>query len=142
MVIRMRDPFATLATVQRAMDSVMGGDWLGTRTAGGGAYPPVSVFNDGEDFVVVAELAGVRKEDLDVQVRGDTLRIKGKKAVAYEDKASVHRREREAGEFDRTLTLPAQLDAAKVAAEYRDGVLTVRLPRAESERPRSVAINA
>jgi len=142
MVIRMRDPFATLASVQRAMDSVMGGDWLGTRTAGGGAYPPVSVFNDGEDFVVVAELAGVRKEDLDVQVRGDTLRIKGKKSVAYEDKASVHRREREAGDFDRTLTLPAQLDAAKVAAEYRDGVLTVRLPRAESERPRSVAINA
>jgi HSP20 family protein len=142
MVIRMRDPFATLASVQRAMDSVMGGDWLGTRTAGGGAYPPVSVFNDGEDFVVVAELAGVRKEDLDVQVRGDRLRIKGKKSVAYEDKASVHRREREAGEFDRTLTLPAQLDAAKVAAEYRDGVLTVRLPRAESERPRSVAINA
>jgi HSP20 family protein len=137
----MRDPFATLAAVQRAMDSVMGGDWLGTRTAGGGAYPPVNVFNEGEDFVVVAELPGVRKEDLDVQVRGDTLRIKGKKTVGYEPKASVHRREREAGEFDRTLTLPAQLDAAKVAAEYRDGVLTVRLPRAESERPRSVAIN-
>jgi len=141
MAVRMRDPFATLAAVQRAMDSVMGGDWLGTRTAGAGAYPPVNVFNEGEDFVVVAELPGVRKEDLDVQVRGDTLRIKGKKTVAYENKASVHRREREAGEFDRTLTLPAQLDAAKVAAEYRDGVLTVRLPRAESERPRSVAIN-
>jgi len=141
MAIRMRDPFATLAAVQRAMDNVMGGDWLGTRTAGAGAYPPVNVFAEGEDFVVVAELPGVRKQDLDVQVRGDTLRIKGKKTVAYEDKASVHRREREAGEFDRTLTLPAQLDAAKVAAEYRDGVLTVRLPRAESERPRSVAIN-
>ena len=141
MVVRMRDPFATLAAVQRAMENVMGADWLGARTAGGGVYPPVSVFNDGEDFVVVAELPGVRKQDLDVQVRGDTLRIKGKKTVAYEDKASVHRREREAGEFDRTLTLPAQLDAAKVAADYRDGVLTVRLPRAESERPRSVAIN-
>lgn len=141
MVVRMRDPFATLAAVQRAMESVMGADWLGTRTAGGGAYPPVSIFNDGEDFVVVAELPGVRKEDLDVQVRGDTLRIKGKKTVAYEDESSVHRRERAAGEFDRTVTLPAQLDAAKVGAEYRDGVLTVRLPRAESERPRSVSIN-
>jgi len=141
MVVRMRDPFATLAAVQRAMDSAMGGDWFGTRTAGGGAYPPVNVFNEGEDFVVVAELPGVRKEDLDVQVRGDTLRIKGKKTLAYEPKASVHRRERAAGEFDRTLTLPAQLDASKVAAEYKDGVLTVRLPRAESERPRSVAIN-
>ena len=141
MVVRMRDPFAALAAVQRAMDGVMGGDWLGTRTAGAGAYPPVSVFNDGEDFVVVAELPGVRREDLDVQVRGDTLRLKGRKTVAYEDKASVHRREREAGEFDRTLTLPAQLDVEKVAADYRDGVLTVRLPRAESERPRTVSIN-
>jgi HSP20 family protein len=141
MVIRVRDPFATLAAVQRAMDNVMGSDWFGSRTAGAGAYPPVNVFNDGEDFLVVAELPGVKKEDLDVQVRGDTLRIKGKKAVAHEAKASVHRRERSSGDFDRTLTLPAQLDAAKVAAEYRDGVLTVRLPRAESERPRTVAIN-
>ena len=137
MVVRMRDPFATLAAVQRAMDSVMGGDGLGTRITGS-AYPPVRVYNEGEDFVVVAELPGVRKEDLDVQVSGDTLRIKGKKAAAYEGKPGV---EREAGEFDRTLTLPVQLDAAKVAAEYRDGVLTIRLPRAESERPRSVTIN-
>jgi HSP20 family protein len=99
------------------------------------------VFNDGEDFVLVAELPGVKKEDLDIQVRGDTLRIQGKKTVAYDESASVHRRERSAGQFDRTLTLPAQLDAAKVSADYRDGVLTLRLPRAESERPRTVAIN-
>ena len=137
MVVRIRDPFATFAAMQRAMDSVMGADLLGTRITGG-AYPPVRVYKENEDFVVVAELPGVRKEDLDVQVSGDTLRIKGKKAAAYEGKAS----EQEAGEFDRTLTLPVQLDAARVAAEYRDGVLTVRLPRAESERPRSVAINS
>jgi HSP20 family protein len=141
MVIRMRDPFAALLGVQRAMDSVMGNDWFGSRTAGSGAFPLVNVFNDGEDFVLVAELPGVKKEDLDIQVRGDTLRIQGKKTVAYAENASVHRRERSAGQFDRTLTLPAQLDAAKVSAEYRDGVLTLRLPRAESERPRTVAIN-
>src|SRR5512147_3217525 len=99
MVVRMRDPFATLAAVQRAMDSVISGDALGTRITGG-SYPPVSIYKEGEDFVVVAEMPGVRKEDLDVQVSGDTLRIKGKKTVAYEDKSSVHRREREAGEFD------------------------------------------
>jgi len=141
MVIRMRDPFAALLGVQRAMDSVMGNDWFGSRTAGSGAFPLVNVFNDGEDFVLVAELPGVRKEDLDVQVRGDTVRIQGKKAVENAENASVHRRERTAGQFDRTLTLPAQLDAAKVSAEYRDGVLTLRLPRAESERARTVTIN-
>lgn len=141
MVIRVRDPFATLLGLQRAMDGVMGSDWFGSRTSGSGAFPLVNVFSDGEDFVLVAELPGVKKEDLDIQVRGDTLRIQGKKTVAYDEGASVHRRERSAGQFDRTLTLPAELDAAKVAAQYRDGVLTLRLPRAESAKPRTVTIN-
>jgi HSP20 family protein len=144
MVIRMRDPFTTLRAVQRAMETAMGNDWLGAATAGAagaGAFPLVNVFNEGEDFVVVAELPGVKKEDLDIQVRADTVRIQGKKSVAYEEGASVHRRERSAGQFDRTVTLPAQLDAAKVTAEYRDGVLTLRLPRAETERARTVVIN-
>jgi HSP20 family protein len=141
MVIRVRDPFAALLGVQRAMDSVMGSDWFGSRTAGSGVFPLINVFNDGDDFVLVAELPGVKKEDLDIQVRGDTLRIQGKKTISYDDEASVHRRERAAGQFDRTLTLPAEVDAAKVAAEYRDGVLTLRLPRAASAKPRTVTIN-
>lgn len=141
MVIRMRDPFSTLLNLQRAMDSVMGSDWFGTRTSGAGAFPLVNVFSDGEDYVLVAELPGVKKEDLDIQVVGDTLRIQGKKTIAYADGASIHRRERSAGQFDRTLTLPAELDAAKVTAEYRDGVLTLRLPRAASAKPRTVTIN-
>lgn len=141
MVIRMRDPFAALLGLQRAMDGVMGNDWFGSRTAGSGAFPAVNVFTDGENYVLVAELPGVRKEDLDVEVRGDTLRIQGKKTIAYDESASVHRRERSAGQFDRTLTLPAEIDAGKVAAEYRDGLLTLRLPRAESAKSRTVAIN-
>jgi HSP20 family protein len=141
MVIRVRDPFATLLGLQRAMESVMGSDWFGSRTSGSGAFPSINVFNDGDDFVVVAELPGVKKEDLDIQVRGDAVRIRGKKTVQYDERASVHRRERAAGEFDRTLTLPDQIEAAKVGAEYRDGVLTLRLPRAESAKPRTVTIN-
>jgi len=141
MVIRVRDPFAALLGLQRAMEGVMGSDWFGSRTSGSGAFPLVNVFNDGEDFVLVAELPGVKKEDLDIQVRGDTLRIQGKKAISYDEGASVHRRERSTGQFDRTLTLPAEVDATKVAAEYRDGVLTLRLPRAESAKPRTVTIN-
>ena len=141
MVLRMRDPFAALLAVQRAMDAATRNDWFGNLTGGRGAFPPVNVFEDKGDFVLVAELPGVKKEDLDIQVKGDTVRLRGKKAVEYADDASVHRRERVGGDFDRTLTLPAQLDVAKVAAEYRDGVLTLRLPRAESEKPRSVTIN-
>lgn len=141
MVIRVQDPFTTLLGLQRAMENVMGSDWFGARTAGSGAFPLINAFKDGDDFVVVAELPGVKKEDLDIQVRGDTLRIQGKKTVSYDENASVHRRERAAGQFDRTLSLPEEVDAAKVSAEYRDGVLTLRLPRAESAKPRTVAIN-
>ncbi len=141
MVIRVRDPFETLLGLQRAMESVMRSDWFGTRTSGSGALPLINVFSDGDDFIVVSELPGVRKEDLDIQVRGDTLRIRGKKTIAYDEKASIHRRERSAGEFDRTLSLPDDVDAAKVSAEYRDGVLTLRLPRAESAKPRTVTID-
>ena len=141
MVIRVRDPFASLVGLQRAMESVMGSDWFGSRMSGSGAFPLVNVFNDGDDFVVVAEVPGVKKEDLDIQVRGDTVRIRGKKTVAYDESGSVHRRERAAGEFDRTLQLPDQIEVAAVNAEYRDGVLTLRLPRAESAKPRTVSIN-
>src|SRR5687767_897323 len=103
MVIRVRDPFATLLGLQRAMESVMGSDWFGTRTSGSGAFPLLNVFTEGDDFVVEAELPGVKKEDLDVQVRGDLLRIQGKKTVSYDENASIHRRERAAGQFDRTV---------------------------------------
>jgi HSP20 family protein len=137
----MRDPFAALLAVQRAMESATRNDWFGNLTAGRGAYPPVNVFEENGDFVLVAELPGVKKEDLDIQVKGDTVRLRGKKSVDYADDASVHRRERVGGDFDRTLTLPAQLEIGKVSAEYRDGVLTLRLPRAENEKPRSVTIN-
>ena len=119
----------------------MGSDWFGSRTSGSGAFPLLNVFTDGDDFVVEAELPGVRKEDLDVQVRGDTLRIQGKKTIAHDESASIHRRERAAGQFDRTVTLPDEIDAAKVSADYRDGVLRLRLPRAESAKPRTVTIN-
>ena len=140
MVIRMRDPFETLLAVQSAMEDAMRSDWFGTRTSGRGAFPPVNVFREGEDFLIVAELPGVRKEDLDVQVKGDEVRIRGKKSVDYDENVSVHRRERVGGEFDRTLNLPAQIDAERVRAEFRDGLLDLRLPRAERDKPRSVSI--
>jgi HSP20 family protein len=143
MVIRMRDPFETLHAVQRAMESAQRSDWFGTLTTGRGAYPSINAFRHGDDFVLVTELPGVKKEDLSIEVKGDTIRIQGKKTIDYGPEAgsSVHRRERAAGQFDRTLTLPAQIDASKVTAEYRDGVLAVKLPRAESDKARSVAIN-
>jgi HSP20 family protein len=79
--------------------------------------------------------------DLEIQAKDNTIRISGKKNIGYPEKASVHRRERLSGTFDRTLTVPIQIDAERIKAEYRDGVLALFIPRAESDKPRSISIN-
>jgi HSP20 family protein len=135
------DPFETLLNLQQALDSFRDSTWLQSSPSGYGPYPPLNVFRKGEDFVVITELPGVRKSDLDVEVKNNTLRIAGTKSVAYDEKASLHRRERMSGRFDRTVTIPADIDANKVRAEYRDGILALYLTRAEHDKPRAIKIN-
>jgi HSP20 family protein len=126
---------------QRALDSRLESDWLRGATAGTGAFPPINVFQQGDNLVAIIELAGVNKSDLEIQAKDGTIRISGKKSVAYPEKVSLHRRERLSGTFDRTLTVPIQIDADRIKAEYRDGVLALFIPRAESDKPRSISIN-
>ena len=95
-----------------------------------GAYPPINVFQQGHDFVAIVELPGVGKGDLELQAKENTIRISGKKSVAYGDKVSVHRRERVAGNFDRMITLPVQIDPNGIKADLRDGILALYIPRA------------
>jgi HSP20 family protein len=98
------------------------------------------VFRKGDDFVVVAEIPGVKKSDLEIEVKGNTIRLAGTKSVAYPENASLHRRERLAGRFDRAVTLPVEIDADGVKAECRDGVLALFLPRAERDKPKSIPV--
>jgi HSP20 family protein len=134
------DPFDALTSFQQALDAYRTSGWLDSTVSGGGAYPPVNVFRKGDDFIIIAELAGVKKSDLDVQVKGRTIRLTGAKTVSYPDKAALHRRERLAGKFDRAVTMPVDVDPDRVKAEYRDGVLALFLPRAESEKPKSIKV--
>jgi HSP20 family protein len=107
---------------------------------GGGAYPPVNVFRKGDEVAVVAEVPGVRRSDLEVQVKGSTLRIAGAKSVGFPERAGVHRRERLGGRFDRAISLPFEVDADAVQAECRDGLLALLLPRAAKDRPRTIRV--
>ena len=134
-------PFDTLLGLQQALDAFRASNWLDAAgPSGGGAFPPVNVFRKGDDFAVIAEVPGVKKSDLDVQVKGRTIRISGVKAVAYPERAGVHRRERLGGRFDRALTLPIEIDADAVQAECRDGLLALLLPRAARDKPRSIQV--
>jgi HSP20 family protein len=141
MAIFLPDPFGALSEFQAALDALRASSWLGSSPSGSGAYPPVNVFRKGDDFVLITELPGVKKSDLDIQVKHNTVRITGTKEINYPERAALHRRERLAGPFDRAVTLPIQIDADQTKAEYRDGMLALFLPRAERDRPRSVKIS-
>ena len=140
MITTFSDPFEALFTLQRALDARLESDWLRDATTSRGPYPPVNVFQQGDGLVAIIELPGVSKNDLEIQAKENTIRIGGKKVINYEQGASLHRRERISGEFDRTLTLPIQIDPGGIKAEYRDGVLALFIPQAETERPRTIKI--
>ena len=135
------DPFDTLFRLQRELDARRASDWLGNATSGTGAFPPINVFQQGHDFVAIVELAGVNQTDLELQAKESTIRISGRKPIDYREKISAHRRERVAGSFDRMITLPVEIDPDRIKAEFHDGVLTLFIPRAESDKPRAIKIN-
>ena len=140
MITAYADPFDALFNLQRELEARLTSDWLQDSTAGRGPFPPINVFQQGDDVLAIIELPGIDKNDLQVQAKENTIRISGKKSVEYPEHVSVHRRERVSGEFDRTLSLPVQFDPDAIKAEYRDGVLALFLPRSEKDKPRSIKI--
>jgi HSP20 family protein len=104
--------------------------------------PAVDIYRTADTAIVLkAELPGLRREDIDVSVEDATLTIRGQRrreeGVADE---AYHRVERQYGGFSRSFTLPADVDTTEVRADYRDGVLTVRLPRREEARQRQIQV--
>src|SRR5919107_248297 len=134
-------PFDTLLGLQQTLDPFRTSGWLDGGPSGGGAYPPINVFRKDDEFVVLAEVPGVKKSDLDVQVKGNTIRISGAKSVTYPERAGVHRRERLGGRFDRVVALPVEIHPEAVQAGCRDGLLALLLPRAAWDKPRSIQGN-
>jgi HSP20 family protein len=134
------DPFDTLVTLQQALDSFRSSNWFGAGPSSGGSYPPMNVFRKGDDFIIISELPGLNKSELDVQVKGNSVRIAGTKSVSFPEKAAIHRRERLTGRFNRAVTLPVQINPDGVKAEYRDGILALYLPRAERDKPKTIQI--
>jgi HSP20 family protein len=140
MVMRYADPFESLFSFQRALENRLSSGWLGDTTAGTGAYPPINVFQRGDDLVAIIELPGVDRSDLNIEAKDNKIRIAGSKNVNYPQNASAHRRERLSGMFDRTLAVPMQIDPDGIKAEYQDGVLAIFIPRAERDKARVIQI--
>ena len=108
-------------------------DWFG-RNMGGVLAPRVDVAEDEKAVTLTTEVSGVKGNDIDVSLVGDQLTIKGEKRSEHEEKKDVqghvvHRTERSYGAFQRTITIPYQVDPEQVSAQFKDGVLTVTLPK-------------
>jgi len=139
MALVYRDPFEQL---QRELDRMID-TAFGVRGVTTGVYPPVNVFDGGDAYVVKAEVPGVDSSHIELEVQEDALTLRGERVFSEPGSdAAFHRRERAEGQFRRVVRLPGQVASSDIKAELRDGVLTVRLPKAEEARPRKVAIQA
>jgi HSP20 family protein len=137
---RFSNAFDTLLSVQQALDAARRSDYFEYHTSNRGAYPFINLFQDGYDTILTAEIPGVKKEDINIEVKNNLIRISGKRTAQYPEKSSVHRMERRDVDFDRTLKLPARVDGNKISAEYNNGVLKVVLPRAEEDKPKMIKV--
>ena len=141
MLMTPSDHFRALAELQHALDSFRASDWLAGQTAAMGAFPPINIFQQGDDYVAIIELAGVDKDTIEIQAKENVIRLSGEKRPNYPENASTHRRERVFGRFDRTISVPVRINADGIKAEYRDGILALHIPRAEEDKPRRIAIS-
>ena len=144
MAINRFDPFRELATLQGRMNRLFGDVYVRDEdvTQGGNWVPPVDIYEtEGHDLIIKAELPDMTREDIEVTVENNTLTLRGTKKLPTDVKEEQFRRvERSYGTFSRSFTLPTTVDSSKVGAEYRNGVLTVKLPFREEAKPRTINV--
>jgi HSP20 family protein len=144
MTITRFDPFREFTTLQDRMNRLFGDVYLRDEDVlqRGNWVPPVDIYEtEGRDLVIKAELPDMTREQIEVTVENNTLTLKGTKNPPADIKEEQFRRsERHYGAFVRSFTLPNTVDASKVAAEYRNGVLTVKLPYREEAKPRTINV--
>ncbi|MCP4602973.1 MAG: Hsp20/alpha crystallin family protein [Proteobacteria bacterium] len=137
---RFGDMWDEMSRLNREMNRVFSGTAHGTRA---GVYPPLNVYDDGESFVVRAEIPGIDPNDIEVHATANALTLKGeRKREESDDKSSFHRREREHGGFSRSLNLAQPINPDKIQANYKLGVLEVILPKTDEAKPRKIGISA
>jgi HSP20 family protein len=133
------DPFADLNRVQREIEK----NFFGPRNRQADFAPPVDVHEDDNALVLRAELPGVQRDDIDIQVDGNVLTLRGERKIeAEQDNRRYHRIERVYGTFVRQFQLPTNVDATKIEAKLTDGILTLSLPKKEEQKPRRIEVKA
>jgi HSP20 family protein len=136
------DPFEGLLRLQRDLDRIFGKPSPDFGLTGPNVFPPINVFTEKDGFIVRAEVPGIKAEELNLDVESGRLSLSGERKFESRAEGGYDRRERRGGMFSRTLRLPPDLDTHAATAELRDGILTVRIPKAEAARPRHIEVKA
>jgi HSP20 family protein len=141
--VRFRSAFEQLDRMRRQFDRFLGDDAGGDRgMLGAGVFPQINLTEDADRFYLRAELPGVTSDDIAMQATAKNLSISGARKIESEnDGVKYHRREREAGNFSRMITMPTEIDPDRIEARLKDGILTIRVPKAEAVKPRQISIN-
>ena len=136
-------PLARLSAFQHEVDRVFDLPFFGRESSRSTRWvPALDVSQDKDTLFVHAELPGMKKEDVTLSLHEGVLTLSGERRAAQADSAATTvRNERVFGRFERSLTLPVPVDAARVSATYENGLLTVTLPKAEAAKPRQIEIN-
>lgn len=134
---RLLDRLAEMERLHREFSRILG--------PGGGVvapeFPPTNVWTSEHDAIVTAEVPGVDPSDIDISVVNETITLRGiRKPDEVKNGAQYHRRERGYGQFTRTIGLPFRIDADRVQAKFCKGILQVRLPRTEQDKPRKITV--
>ena len=140
------DPFGEFSTLQERMNRLFedlipatrkGEEELNTGTF----YPAVDISEGEKDITLKAELPGIDKKDVHLEINDGVITLRGERKIEKEDeKEHYHRVERSYGSFNRSFTLPTTVDSGKVKANYKDGILEVTLPRKEEAKPKSIPV--
>jgi len=137
------DPFREFARVQDEMSRALGDERLPFRAGDSvGWTPACDIYEDGEEIVVRAELAGVEPVDVEIRFENGVLTLKGERKLEKEDRReNYHRLELSYGTFTRAFSMPATIDSEKIRAESKQGVLLVHLPKKPEAQPKSIQVN-
>jgi HSP20 family protein len=106
-----------------------------------GWTPALDLYQNNDNVVAVVEIPGMRKEDIEISLHDGMLTISGERTSESPNGENAERSERFSGKFRRSITLPTRVDAGKVNASYKDGILTVTLPKAEEAKPKQIKVN-
>ena len=129
-------PFRDLRRLQEEMERL-------TRSATSPqGFPAINVYAHQDGIVITAELPGVNEDDLDITVHRDTVTLRGERQDQISEAGGYHRRERRSGLFERTFSLPFQVDPERVEAKLRNGILTLTLQRPEQDKPKRIRVSA